>query len=439
VDPTSVVLHWSELVNPNGKIIRYEVIRRCFEGEAGRNGTMQTNEKIVFSEYNIERNTFVHNDTGLQSWKWYDYEICTWNSVGHICSSWNAVRTLQASPEGLFPPEMSYGSMNPTELLFSWSPPRQSNGIIQSYSLQRNGRLCPFSFDAATFNYTDNKLLPSSTYSYAVLACTSGGCTSNTPTSITTLEAAPSGVSPPVPWVISANQITVSWSPPSLPNGKITKYLLRCDGKEYLAGQGLSLLVCHLQPSTQYSFSLIACTNGGCSANVIKCAWTMESPPENMNPPTLQVIGPESVEITWKPPRNLNGQIRSYELRRDGNIVYIGLETRYHDFTLSPGVEYGYTVTAINSQGSILSLIVKGGTSPSAPSGMEPPKLHATGPQEILVSWDPPVRTNGDIVSYTLFIHELFERETKNIHLNTTCSSFGTQSFTVKQLEPFHR
>ena len=158
-----------------------------------------------------------------------------------------------------------------------------------------------------------------------------------------------------------------------------------------------------------------------------------------MDPPKLQVTGSESIEVTWKLPRIPNGRIRSYELRRDGTIVYTGLETRYHDFTLTPGVEYGYTVMANNSQGGVLSPLVKDRTSPSAPSGMEPPRLLAKGPQEILVTWDPPVRTNGHIVNYTLFIRELFERETKIIHINTTHNSFGPQSFTVNQLKPFHR
>lgn len=439
VGSTSVELSWSEPVNPNGKIIRYEVIRRCFEGKAWGNQTIQDDEKIVFTEYNTERNTFMYNDTGLQPWMQCEYKIHTWNSAGHTCSSWSVVRTRQALPEGLSPPEVAQVSVNPPKLMISWIPPAQPNGIIQSYRLQRNGVLYPFSFDAETFNYTDEALLPFSTYRYAVTACTSEGCSTSTPTSITTLEAAPAGVSPPALWTISATQINASWSPPSIQNGEITQYLLRLDGKEYLAGQNLSLLVSHLQPSTQYNLSLVACTNGGCTASVVESAWTMEAPPQNMDPPKLQVTGSGSIEITWKPPGSPNGQIRSYELRRDGTIVYTGLETHYHDFTLAPGVEYGYTVMANNSQGGVLSPLVKDRTSPSAPSGMEPPKLLAKGPQDILVSWDPPVRTNGHIVNYTLFIRELFERETKIVHVNTTHNSFGTRSFIVNQLKPFHR
>ncbi|XP_028616049.1 usherin isoform X2 [Grammomys surdaster] len=440
VEPTNVRLHWSQPANPNGKIIRYEVLRRHLAGEDWGNTTLQADDgNTVFTEYNTEGNGWVCNDTGLEPWRQYAYRVCTWNSAGHTCSSWNVVRTPQAPPDGLSPPEISYVSVNPLQLLISWFPPQRSNGVIQSYELQRNGVFSTVRFNASTFSYTDSQLLPSSTYSYAILACTGGGCCTSDPTNITTPEAPPSGVSPPVLWAISAHQINVTWSPPSIPNGKIAKYLLRCDGEEHLAGQGLSFLFSNLQPFTQYNISLVACTSGGCTASRATSAWTMEAPPENMDPPTLHVTGPESIEITWTPPRNTHGQIRSYELRRDGAIVYVGLETRYHDFTLTPGVEYGYSVTATNSQGSVLSPLIKGKTSPSAPSGLQPPKLHVGDALEILVDWDPPVRANGKVINYTLFIRELLEGEIKTMYVNTTHSSFDTRSLTVKHLKPFHR
>ncbi|NP_067383.3 usherin precursor [Mus musculus] len=439
VGPTNVRLHWSQPASPNGKIIHYEVIRRRSEEEDWGNTTWQADGNTVFTEYNTQGNAWVYNDTGLQPWRQYAYRICAWNSAGHTCSSWNVVRTLQAPPDGLSPPEISYVSMSPLQLLISWLPPRHSNGVIQGYRLQRDGVLPALNFNASTFSYMDSQLLPFSTYSYAILACTGGGCCTSEPTNITTPEVPPSEVSPPVLWDISAHQMNVSWSPPSIPNGKIVKYLLQCDGEEHLAGQGLSFLLSNLQPSTQYNISLVACTSGGCTASRTTSAWTKEAPPENMDPPTLHITGPESIEITWTPPRNPHGLIRSYELRRDGAIVYVGLETRYHDFTLAPGVEYSYSVTATNSRGSVLSPLVKGQTSPSAPSGLQPPKLHSGDALELLADWDPPVRTNGKIINYTLFVREMFEGKTRAMSINTTHSSFGTRSLTVKHLKPFHR
>ncbi|XP_004685295.1 PREDICTED: LOW QUALITY PROTEIN: usherin [Condylura cristata] len=439
VGPTSVELSWTQPVNPNGKILRYEVVRRCFREGTGRSPAIPAEEKIVFTEYNTEKETFMYNDTGLQPWTLCEYKIYVWNSAGQTCGSWTMVRTKQAPPEGLSPPKITYVSTNPNKLLISWILPEQSNGVMQSYRLVRNGLLLPFSFDAVTFNHTDDELLPFSKYSYALRACSGGGCATSSPASVTTLEAAPAGLSPPALKVIGATQINVSWSPPSIQNGKITQYLLRCDGREYPAEQGLNLLVSQLQPHTQYNFSLVACTLGGCTVSEPQSARTMESPPQYMDPPRLQVTGSASIEITWSPPRNPNGQITSYELRRDEALVYTGLGTHYHDVSLAPGVEYGYAVVASNSQGGVLSPVVKEQTSSSAPSGLEPPELQVKGPHEILVTWDPPVRTNGHIVNYTLFIHELLERETKSIHTNSTHEAAGTQSLIVSQLKPFHR
>ncbi|XP_055465169.1 usherin [Psammomys obesus] len=439
VEPTNARMQWSQPAKPNGKIIRYEVIRRDLEGEGWGNETMQADENTVFTEYNTEGMVWAYNDTGLQPWRLYAYRICAWNSAGHSCSSWSMVRTWQAPPEGLSPPQVSCVSADPPQVLISWFPPQHPNGIIQSYRLERNGVVRPPSFSGSTFSYTDSQLLPFSTYSYAVLACTSGGCCTSEPNNVTTPEAPPSGVSPPVLWAISAHQINVSWSPPSIPNGKIANYSLRGDGREYPAGQGLSLLVSDLQPFTQYNLSLVACTNGGCTASGTASTRTMEAPPENTDPPTVHVTGSESIEVTWKPPRNPHGQIRSYELRRDGAMVYTGLETRYHDFTLTPGVEHSYSVTATNSRGSVLSPPVKDHTSSSAPSGLEPPKLHAGDAPEIAVHWDSPARANGEIINYTLFIREPFEREIRTVYVNTTHTAFGTRSLTVKHLKPFHR
>lgn len=436
VGPTSVELSWSEPVHPNGKMTHYEVIRRCFAGSARGNGT---DAEIVCTEDARDRDAFACSDTGLQPWTPCEYKIHAWNSAGHACSPWTAVRTGPAPPEGLSPPAITLVSAGPPTLLIAWLPPEQPNGIVQSYRLHRSGAPRPLRFDALTFSYTDAELLPFSTYSYVVTACASGGCGSSEPAHTTTPEAAPAGVHPPGLRAISATQINASWSPPAAQNGRITEYLLRGEGQEHPAGQGLSLLVAHLQPDTRYSFSLVACTRGGCTASAPTSARTLEAPPQNMDPPQLQVTGSESIEVTWAPPRNPNGQVRSYELRRDGAIVYTGLETRFHDFTLTPGVEYGYTVTASNSQGAAVSPLVKDRTSSSAPSGMGPPILQARGPQEIAVAWDPPVRTYGQMVNYTLFVQGLLEGEARIVHINASHPSFGARALAVNQLQPFRR
>lgn len=103
----------------------------------------------------------------------------------------------------------------------------------------------------------------------------------------------------------------------------------------------------------------------------------------------LQVTGPESLEISWAPPEHPNGVINGYELRRDGEVIYVGTETRYHDFTLSPNVEYSYTLRANNSKGAASSAAATAKTHPSAPSGVGLPTLTPLGPNEVQPSMLP--------------------------------------------------
>lgn len=97
----------------------------------------------------------------------------------------------------------------------------------------------------------------------------------------------------------------------------------------------------------------------------------------------MKVTGPESVEVSWRPPEHPNGVITGYELHRDGEVVYVGTESRYHDFTLLPSVVYSYTVTANNSRGSVSSAATAAKTHPSAPSGVGPPSLTPLGASQV--------------------------------------------------------
>lgn len=98
-----------------------------------------------------------------------------------------------------------------------------------------------------------------------------------------------------------------------------------------------------------------------------------------------KVTGPESVEVSWRPPQHPNGVITGYELRRDGEVVYVGTESRYHDFTLLPSVVYSYAVTANNSKGSVSSTAATAKTHPSAPSGVGLPSLTPLRENQVVV------------------------------------------------------
>uniref|UniRef100_UPI00398E6111 usherin-like n=1 Tax=Pristiophorus japonicus TaxID=55135 RepID=UPI00398E6111 len=439
VNATQIELRWIKPLSANGKIIQYDVIRKSNRQTASflEKRELLMDEEAVFREYETDKDEYVFIDSNLKPWTRYEYKVCSWNSVGHADSPWVVVKTSQDAPMGFLAPEVQYVPDNAHKLVISWSTPEKINGVLQSYRLQKNKLIFPFSFDALTFKYTDEGLLAYTVYSYAVIACTLGGCSTSKATKIRTLETAPAFVSPPTLQTISATQINASWIASVMQTGKISEYRLLINNEQTYSGQGLTTVVSGLKPYTEYHFILIVCTNGGCTSSSSVNIWTMEAPPSNMVMPKLQVTGSESIEVTWKEPNSPNGKIKNYELRRDGVLIYAGLETRYHEFTLTPGMEYSYTVAANNSQGSTISPPSKARTNPSAPSGMAPPKLHAWTSGDIIANWQPPAQTNGVIVNYTIFCRDLTTTDVRAFTFAPPDTSFMSQSSRLTGLKTY--
>ncbi|MGH0164695.1 UNVERIFIED_CONTAM: hypothetical protein FKN15_069899, partial [Acipenser sinensis] len=440
VNATSIELTWAQPTHPNGKISEYQIIFRNNQGSRlGNAAVVMQEEKILFTEYSTEKDTFLYNVTDLKAWTKYEFKVRSWNTAGYTDSSWIMVETRQAQPKGLAAPRVHHLDDNPHNLFITWTPPEEINGVLQSYRLQRDNITFPFSFDTTTVNYTDEDLMAYTMYSYAIIACTMGGCTTSVPARIRTLETAPSSVGLPRLTTISATEMNISWSAPLIQNGEITKYTLLTNGEQRYTGKGLFSLISNLQPYTEYQFILIVCTNGGCTSSPPASARTHEAPPTNMSAPRLKVTGSESVEVTWEKPTYPNGEVKSYELRRDGDLIYAGLETRYHDFTLMPSIEYAYTVTANNSKGSITSPIATARTNPSAPSGVAPPKLQPSSLSGIFVMWDPPARSNGEITNYTLLRRDPVEAIIITIIFPSYHPSYFSRTYTLSGLKPYYR
>lgn len=104
--------------------------------------------------------------TGLRPWTQYEFSVHSHNPAGHAGSPWVTVTTRQAPPRGLAPPTVSHIQGQPSEVLVSWTPPLEPNGVLQSYRIQRNNVSFSFSFDPTVLRYTDEDLLPFSTYRY---------------------------------------------------------------------------------------------------------------------------------------------------------------------------------------------------------------------------------------------------------------------------------
>ncbi|KAG7261417.1 hypothetical protein CRUP_006281, partial [Coryphaenoides rupestris] len=386
IGPNQVSLTWDPPSEPNGPIEEYALLGRSLEDEArGRsNDEDLNNEKVLFTQdHPGDAISFSYTAGGLRPWTRYQFSVRSHNRAGHALSTWVTVTTKQAPPSGLAPPTVTHIAERPRELLVSWAPPLQSNGVLLSYRVQRDNVSFPFSFDPAVTRHNDEDVAPFTTYSYAVTACTSEGCVTSPPTHATTLEAPPTTVVPPAVGQVTAQSLTASWDAPPGHSGRVTEYALQLDGQDAYRGRALSSVVSELRPHTSYQLALLACTSGGCTSSTAVTIVTGEAPPTGLQPPTVKVTGPESVEVSWSPPEQPNGIVTGYELRRDGEVVYVGPETRYHDFTLLPNVGYSYVVAANNSQGAASSVAAVAKTHSSAPSGVGPPTLQPLGPSQV--------------------------------------------------------
>ncbi|XP_029001116.1 usherin isoform X2 [Betta splendens] len=437
-----VALTWAPPTQPNGPIGEYVLLGRSLEevGKGRSNEQESDRGKVLFREPSPQNTeAFFFTVTGLRPWTQYEFSVRTYNPAGHTQSPWVTVTTRQAPPRGLAAPALTHLQGRPGEVLVSWAPPLEPNGVLQSYRIQRNNVSFSFSFDPTVLSYTDEDLLPYSTYSYVVIACTSEGCISSPHTSITTLEVPPASVEAPTVDGITSDTMKISWSKPPTQNGEVTEYVLKLNNEEVYRGRGLNATLSGLLPHTSYQLVLSACTRGGCTTSTTMSTVTEEAPPTGMSDLTLKVTGSESVEISWRQPEQPNGVITGYELRRDGEVVYVGTETHYHDFTLLPNVEYTYAVRANNSKGSVSSTAAAAKTHPSAPAGVGLPTLTPLGPTGVRVEWAAPAHPNGDIVSYTVY-----QRDPVRLGISSTLFTAEEPAFSERHtalhgLDPYHR
>ena len=407
VETGDVAVRWIAPVQPNGIITRYDVLRRTSSG--GVATTVFTTGNALVLEY---------VDIDVLPAQEYQYAITSANSAGTTDSDYATITTPEAAPEGLTAPALTVGGA--TTILVSWLPPSQPNGVVVSYSALRTGggvtNMSVFS-DAEARGFSDENLLPFTSYSYVIQACTSAACSLSPPSIITTDEATPTDLPPPTLRALSSTSISIMWVEPRSPNGVITRFVIE------IAPGGVSVVVqdpmetelnrnisSNLMPFTAYNVTLEACNSVGCVAAVATIR-TLESTPQFILPPQANVVNSTALAVTWQPPFMPNGVIVRYDLRRNDTLVFNGSDTMFVDAQLMPNQHYSYTLRAYTSIGpgeeSAVSPSVA--TPRDTPQDVSAPSLLATSANSISVSWVEPATPNGLIQRYVLLVDERVE------------------------------
>lgn len=221
-----------------------------------------------------------------------------------------------------------------------------------------------------------------------------------TPTSACSLG--PESVDPPVLYEVHPRNATISWSPPSRPNGNLTHYNVYQNSQliTTMPANITSFTLISLAPYQQYSIQVEACTEMGCTRSTNSHTFlTPAAPPEGVTSPRLYSDTPTSVLVTWAPPLYPNGPLEGYMLERrvNGSLEISSVATVMPNQTLtyldnsaslSPWSTYEYRVTATTREGgSNSSEWEKVTTRPSRPAGVQPPKVLVLGPESVQVSF----------------------------------------------------
>ena len=231
---------------------------------------------------------------------------------------------------------------------------------------------------------------------------------------------------------VESRRLEVYWNPPSQPNGIITHYSLFVNDELRFSGAANSTIVDNLDPFTEYSLFVQACTAVGCANSTATTGQTLPDSPAGLATPNLTVLSPSSIQANWDQPDMPNGVILRFELHRlfglelsESEIEFSGLGLETTITGLVPNTLYSFQLFVFNRGGSASSPVVSALTLEDIPDGIVAPDVDHINSTAVLVSWSPPTEPNGDIIQYMLY-------------QNSTLVFSGLDlTYTVTGLQPF--
>ena len=348
------------------------------------------------------------------------------------------------APTGVRTPTVtSRGSRSVT---LQWLQPTRPNGIIVLYRVY----IADSAIETAERTLNVQSLLPFTTYQYILEACTEVGCANSSSASVDTLEDTPEGLDPPTLFALSSTTVQASWSPPSTPNGVITRYeLLRVFGPDLSQNElvanttELVVTVSQLLPNTLYHFKLLGYNNVDFITSNVSSVTTLEDTPEQILPPDIAVVSSTSLLVTWKEPLQPNGLITNYTVFQNGMSVFSGKTNfSYLSSGLKPFTVYTYFILVCTSQGCGASSTTSERTAEAIPESIQQPEVTEISSSSAKIVIKPVGKPNG-VVRYILRLSGEFLVNYVNgtresiVETRVAYNESTTGSVTVEELIPF--
>ncbi|KAG9336280.1 hypothetical protein JZ751_002627, partial [Albula glossodonta] len=127
--------------------------------------------------------------------------------------------------------------------------------------------------------------------------------------------------------------------------------------------------------------------------------------PGLVDPPIASDVQSKSATISWRHPSRPNGVITHYNIYLNGELQGSapGNSTAYTASSLEPHQEYTFQVEGCTDAGctqSEESHTIR--TPPAPPEGIPAPRLYSDTPTSVLLSWERPLRPNGELEGYVI-------------------------------------
>jgi fibronectin type 3 domain-containing protein len=334
-----VVLSWSAPADDGGaSITNYTVYRDSVSG----------NETPLITLGNV----LTYTNTELTNGQTYYYKISAVNSVGEGTLSEEASATPASVPSA---PTFTAATPGNGQVDLSWNAPQSNGAEITNYKLYRGT-----SVDGETWlitlgdvqTYTDSDLDNGEVYYYKVSAVNAVGEGAWS----TEVEATPIAV-PSVPLGLHTSVgdsfVDLQWTEPDYSGpGTITYHLFR-NGSEIWSGALLSYTDVDVANGVTYSYTVAAQNSVGWGPNSTAVLGTPISGDTTPTAPRglMVTAGNEQVDLQWTAPAYIGPGTLIYHLFRDGVDIWSGTETTATDEMLTKGVQYSYTVAAVNTIG----------------------------------------------------------------------------------------
>nr|XP_027309995.2 phosphatidylinositol phosphatase PTPRQ isoform X2 [Anas platyrhynchos] len=414
---------------PNGIIQTYTIYLKRTGG---------TEQRVINTTHLVLR------ITDLKKYTEYTIEVSASTMMGEgLCSAPLHVLTDEDAPSS--PPEsLSVKQLSGVTVKLSWKPPLEPNGIILYYTVYVWNKISKRSVNVTETSLQFTDLENNSEYSAYVTASTrfgDGNIKSDT-IIFRTSEGAPGD--PPKNVIyrnITSTSVMLFWSPPQKPNGNILYYSVyfknnsgifiqnfTSSGNYSDVNMSQSAVLDDLAKYSHYTLWVTASTafgDGNKTSEIIDVYTDQDIPDGSVENLVYQNISSSSVNVSWLPPSQPNGlvffhvslsllqlgtnKILSF-LTYNTSIIFDNLE-KYTDYILKiiPATDKG------SSELHALSLHIR--TDEDVPeSAPIIKKFSNLSTTSVMLSWDPPVKPSGVIISYDL---NLFGPE-RNVSFSTT-------------------